>query len=150
LDLLGGCDVTELGILWASLHDRPDEQDMVYFALREAEQSAAMGLRRVTMRVRGQMFGWGVTFVHPLRTFATAVLVTAVVVYLLDPTDSPGFPSRTIDAMTAALGLWFNVGTGMPPGLAGAGWGLAAVVCTALGIAVVTVLAGVAIRRLTR
>ena len=68
LDLLGGSGVTELGILYESLRDRPDEQDMAYFALREAEQDAASGFRRVTMWLRGQCFGWGVTFTHPLRT----------------------------------------------------------------------------------
>ncbi len=149
-NLLGGAGVTELAILCESLHDRPDEQDMAYFALREAEQDEASGVRRATMWLRGQFFGWGVTFLHPLRTFFGAVLVTAAVVFALNPAKSGGLFVRAVDALTAALGLWFNVGTGMPDELDGPGWALAAVACTALGIAIITVLTGVAIRRLTR
>ena len=123
---------------------------MAYFALREAEQEEATGVRRATMWLRGQFFGWGVTFWHPLRTLLGAVLLTASVVFMLNPAESDGSLTRVVDALTAALGLWFNVGTGMPDGLDGPGWALAAVACTALGIAIITVLTGVAIRRLTR
>ena len=149
-ELLGGAGVTELAILHDSLQDRPDEQDMAYFALRVAEQDASSGLRKATMWLRGQFFGWGVTFAHPIRTFVAAVLATAGVVFALNPADSSGLFTRVADAITSSLGLWFNVGTGMPDGLEGPGWALAAVGCSALGIALITVLTGVAIRRLTR
>lgn len=149
-ELLGGAGVTELAILHDSLQDRPDEQDMAYFALRQAEQDSASGFRKRTMWLRGQLFGWGVTFSHPLRTFTAAVLATAAAIFVLNPANSSGTLARVADALTSSLGLWFNVGTGMPDGLDGPGWALAAVGCTALGIALITVLTGVAIRRLTR
>lgn len=150
VQLLGGAGVSELSILRDSLAERPDEQDMAYFALRKAEQDSSSGLRRAMMWLRGQCFGWGVTFIHPLRTFFAAILVTSSIVFALNPGDCGSVVARSVNALTSALGLWFNVATGMPDGLTGPGWQLAAVGCTALGIAIIAVLTGVAIRRLTR
>lgn len=149
-DLLGGSGVTELSILHTSLRERPEEQDMAYFALRQAEQRTCTGARRITLWLRGQLFGWGVTFVHPLRTFLIGIIMTAAAIFAADPTFAPSVPRRVAYAVTAALGLWFNVATGMPAGLNGPGWALAAVACTGLGIAIITVVTAVAVRRLTR
>lgn len=102
------------------------------------------------MWLRGQCFGWGVTFIHPLRTLLVGMLATAGLIFVLNPSVKSDWLGRATDALTSALGLWFNVGTGMPDGMRSAGWGLAAVVCTAMGISIITVLTGVAIRRLTR
>ncbi len=150
VEMLGRAGRTELEILRDSLGGHPDEQDMTYFALRQVEAREARGFRRVSYLFRSHVLGWGVTFLHPLRTLCIGILCVSALVYGINPSGATSVGPRVLDALTASLGLWFNVGTGMPAGLAGPTWGITAVVLTAMGIALVTVLTGVAIRRLTR
>ena len=42
------------------------------------------------------------------------MLLTALVVFALNPASSGGTFTRAADALTSSFGLWFNVGTGMP------------------------------------
>lgn len=149
-EILGGAGPTELAILHSSLSARTDEQDMAYFALRQAEVSESSGVRKAGLWLRGQLFGWGVKFGPPSRVLVLGVLATVGVLFLKNPTEQSAMNVRMFEATTGALSLWFNVGSATPEELSGPGWGLVAVVCTALGLGLITVVIGVAIRRLTR
>lgn len=149
-EVLGGAGRRELAVLRDSLMERPEQQDVAYFALRSAERQSLRGARRVGSWLGQNLFGWGVSFLQPIRTLAGGILATAVAVAALGPREGGSVVASCEKSLTTALGLWFNVTLGMPASLSTPIWTLAGVTCTALGITFVTVMSGVAIRRLTR
>lgn len=148
--LLGAARPGELAILHASLEGLPDQQDVAYFALRQAEAGSRNGWSRVGYWVRGHVFGWGVRFREPLFVLFGGLLLTSLVSFWLEPLSREEFPSRVLGSVTASVGLWTNAGAAMPAGNDGPAWAVASSICTLLGIVLVAVLTGVAIRRLTR
>jgi hypothetical protein len=152
-DLLGSDGVRELSILRQSLAGRPDEQDVAYYALRQAEALQAPPLLRAGLLLRGLLLGWGVRLRQPVLTLAGAVLFTAAVIHV-DGFVRHGERILSGGAYGRALGLaaalWFNVGVGLPNELSGGGWTAASVVMSTAGLILITIIVGVALRRLVR
>lgn len=150
LAILGAADVNALATLRRSLEARPRLQDQVYFAERCLIGSGWLDW------VKRWVFGYGVRFLEPLGALVLGILVTALVIWALG-LRTARYASRgempfdgLLSSFVEAAQLWFNVGVGLPAYLSGPGWAAAAVVCTIIGLVLVTTLIGIGIRRLVR
>lgn len=151
--LLGRDGVRELRLLHRSLTERPVEQDIVYFALRQAEAGEFGRILRLIYRTRGLLFGWGVLLWPPIRSLLLGILISGIGIYAQRQlVQHEGWLDLADLAWSMALSatFWFNVGVGTPNQLTGTGWATVAVSMAACGIVLVTVIIGVAIRRLVR
>lgn len=140
----------ELSLVRRSLEERPEEQDVVYFAQRQMEARSRSWVSRVMM---GDVLGWGVRLGPPARALAVGLVITALVVHatgVIRDDDSIFSLVAAGRAGILALQLWTNVGVGLPAAVAGTGWAAASVMLTALGLVFTTLLLGIALRRLVR
>jgi hypothetical protein len=147
----------EYGVVRAALarRHRPSEEDLLYFLQRQAEARATPGVRGWWDRwVLGEVLGWGVRLRAPLRSFAVGVLLTSLAVFASGMLRAEGERFWSLAAagrcLVVAAALWLNVGTGLPNELSGGTWTAVSVVTAGMGLLLLTVLVGVAIRKLVR
>lgn len=153
----GTAGVVELGTVRSalSLRRRSTEEDLFYYLQRRAEAQATPGPRGWWARaVLGGVLGWGVRLRAPLRALLLGIAGTAAAVHLVGVLRPPGESLWSAPAVgrsvEVAAALWLNVGTGLPNDLDGGGWTAVSDVSAAGGLLLLTVLVGVAIRKLVR
>lgn len=149
--------VTELATMRTALglRGRSGEEDLLYYLQRRAEARIMPGPRGWWARlVLGGVLGWGVRLRAPIRALATGVATTAVAIYLTGMLRAAGDGFWSWAAAGRCVGLaaalWFNVGTGLPNDVDGGGWTAVSDASAAFGLVLLTVLVGVAIRKLVR
>jgi len=123
---------------------------LVYFAQRRAETRREQGLRKLSGILKGSVLGWGVRLWPPARALLLGYLLTALAICVRLRHGRGGIVDHFKSALAISASLWFNVGVGLPKEVHGSGWGILAVLLTLGGVSGVTVIIGIAIRRLVR
>jgi hypothetical protein len=134
---------------------RHREEDQLYYLRRQlAALREPLPRRLLQIVVFGYIFGWGVRLIPPLRTLAIGIIITALVIVLTGVFRAPHESAWSLLALgrstALAAALWLNVGTGIPQTLPSATWTYIADIFTALGLVLITLSIGIAIRKLVR